>query len=88
MEAPPAERVPSRLPAVSSAWRNSEVVVAVADTGPGVAPEEIPGLFEKYQRAAASQHRKGSGLGLFIVKALVEAHRGDITVRNVRVTRR
>src|SRR6059036_1362109 len=50
---------------VSSAWRNSEVVVAVADTGPGVAPEEIPGLFEKYQRAAASQHRKGSGLGLF-----------------------
>jgi len=67
---------------VSSAWRNSEVVVAVADTGPGVAPEEIPGLFEKYQRAAASQHRKGSGLGLFIVKALVEAHRGRVEVES------
>ena len=67
---------------VSSAWRNSEVVVAVADTGPGIAPEEIPGLFEKYQRAAAGQHRKGSGLGLFIVKALVEAHRGRVEVES------
>src|SRR5439155_558277 len=67
---------------VSSARRNSEVVVAVEDTGPGVAPEEIPGLFEKYQRAAARQHRPRSGLGLFIVKALVEAHRGRVEVES------
>jgi two-component system sensor histidine kinase ResE len=67
---------------VSSAWHNSEVMVAVADTGPGIAPEEIPRLFEKYQRTAAGRQRKGAGLGLFIVKALVEAHGGRVEVES------
>jgi len=63
---------------LSSAQQNQEIVITVADTGPGIAAEELPLLFEKYRRAAATQQREGVGLGLFIVKALVEAHGGRI----------
>jgi PAS domain S-box-containing protein len=67
---------------VSSSQRNGKVVVAVADTGSGIAPEEMPSVFEKYRQGAASQPRPGVGLGLFIVKTLVEAHGGRIEVES------
>lgn len=54
------------------------------DTGPGIAPDEIPYLFEKYWRAAKDQHREGQGLGLYIVKALAEAHGGTVQVESTR----
>ena len=54
----------------------------MADTGPGIAAEELPFLFEKYHRAVATQQREGVGLGLFIVKALVEAHGGQIVAKS------
>lgn len=65
---------------LSSAQRHEEVVAAVTDTGPGIASEEIPSLFEKYKRTQSSQYQEGTGLGLFIAKALVEAHGGRIEV--------
>jgi len=67
---------------VSSAARHGEVVVTVADTGPGIPTEEIPILFGKYQRAAGARRKDGTGLGLFIVKTLVEAHHGRIEVES------
>jgi len=67
---------------VHSARRNGEVVASVADTGPGLAPQEIPLLFEKYRQARGSRNREGAGLGLFIVKSLVEAHRGRVEVES------
>ena len=67
---------------IRSGQQNSEVVVAVADTGPGIASEEVPFVFEKYRRAAVGQSREGVGLGLFIVKALVEAHAGRVEVES------
>jgi PAS domain S-box-containing protein len=67
---------------VSSAYRDGEVVVAVADTGPGIAPTELPRLFEKYRRAASTRGQEGAGLGLYIVKLLVEAHGGRIEVHS------
>lgn len=57
-------------------------ITTVADTGPGIAPEEIPSLFEKYQRAKANAAHDGVGLGLFIAKSLVEAHNGHIEVQS------
>jgi signal transduction histidine kinase len=60
--------------------QDAVVVVTIADTGPGIAPEELPLLFEKYRRSATATHRDGVGLGLFIVKELVEAHDGRIEV--------
>jgi signal transduction histidine kinase len=67
---------------VSSSRQKDEVVVAVADTGLGIAPEEMPLIFEKYQRAAATQRREGTGLGLSVVKALVGAHGGRVEVES------
>ncbi|HEY0931480.1 MAG TPA: ATP-binding protein [Gemmatimonas sp.] len=53
--------------------------IAVRDTGPGVAPEDVPRLFERYWQAPRLL-RAGSGLGLFIAKGIVEAHGGTIGV--------
>lgn len=58
-------------------------VLEVADTGPGLGAEDIPRVFERFYRAESSRSRQrggGSGLGLAIAKAIVEAHRGTITV--------
>jgi signal transduction histidine kinase len=54
------------------------VAVSVRDEGDGVAPELVPRIFRQFWRA---KRRGGAGLGLFIVKGLVEAHGGAITVQ-------
>ena len=66
---------------VSSACRNGEVIASIADTGPGIPAAEVPFLFEKYHRGTTSREVEGTGLGLFIAKALVEAHGGHIEVQ-------
>jgi signal transduction histidine kinase len=54
------------------------VTVAVRDEGDGVPPEMVPRIFRQFWRA---KRRGGAGLGLYIVKGLVEAHGGTITVQ-------
>ena len=54
------------------------VAVAVRDQGPRIAPEVAPRVFARFWRA---KRRGGAGLGLFIVKGLVEAHGGEIIVQ-------
>lgn len=56
--------------------------VSVIDQGVGIAPEEIPRLFRLYSRLERMQEVKGTGLGLYISKAIVEAHGGSIGVRS------
>ena len=66
-----------------SAWKSgSEVVFEVSNTGPGISEDELPKLFDIFYRAEkdSSQKVKGFGLGLFIVKSLVDAHQGRIEV--------
>jgi signal transduction histidine kinase len=58
------------------------VSAAITDSGPGIAPEELPWLFEKYRRTEEGKKREGTGLGLFIVKSLVEAHGGRVEVES------
>jgi len=60
------------------------VHVAVADDGPGIAPQDLPRVFERFWRAEASRSRTygGSGLGLAIVEAIIHAHRGDVSVES------
>jgi two-component system sensor histidine kinase KdpD len=62
------------------------VRVAVADRGPGVSPEQAQRLFEPYYRAPATAGagKDGVGLGLSIVKSIVEAHGGDVGVKSRR----
>ena len=60
-----------------------DVLVEVEDRGQGIAPEDVPHLFERYFRAAPSFRFEGMGLGLYTARMLVEAHGGAITVRSV-----
>ena len=56
------------------------IQVVVSDTGPGIDPEDLPFIFDRFYRADKSRTRAsgGSGLGLAIVKQLVEAHGGKV----------
>jgi signal transduction histidine kinase len=58
--------------------------VSVEDTGVGIAPDDLPLVFERFYRADRSRNRStgGAGLGLTIVRRLVEAHGGDVTVNS------
>jgi two-component system OmpR family sensor kinase len=62
----------------------SRAIVRVHDTGPGISPELQSRLFTRFVRADASRARKtgGSGLGLSIARAIVEAHHGEISVES------
>jgi signal transduction histidine kinase len=65
------------------AWRgDGEVTFAVADTGVGIAEAEVPHLFDRFWQGRPAKARAGFGLGLFIVKGLVEAHHGRIWVES------
>jgi signal transduction histidine kinase len=57
---------------------DSQIRVSVFDTGPGIDPEILPRLFEKF----VSRSFQGTGLGLFICKSIVEAHGGKIWALN------
>lgn len=76
---PPGTRV-----TVSAQPVPSGVELSVADTGPGIPPEELPHVFDRFWRAEKSRNRAtgGSGLGLAIVKQLVEAHSGRVGVES------
>lgn len=61
----------------------SEVAVAVIDAGYGIPPQEIDHLFERFFRGKQHSTRQSLGLGLYIVKKLVEAHGGCVDVESV-----
>jgi len=57
-----------------------EVVVSVSDTGAGIAPEDLPRIWDRLYRSDASRSERGLGLGLSLVRAVVEAHGGRCAV--------
>ena len=62
----------------------TEASVSVRDDGPGIAPEHLPRLTERFYRVdtAASREAGGTGLGLAIVKHIVLRHRGRLTIES------
>ena len=58
------------------------VTVEVADTGPGIPEDELPHVFEELYRGQRARGTEGSGLGLALVRAIAERHRGMVTVRS------
>ena len=58
------------------------VRVAVCDDGPGIAPELIPRIFDRYLHVAQRESRHGAGLGLYIAKGIVENHGGRLWVES------
>ncbi len=68
---------------VTSEPVGNAVRLSVRDTGPGIPDDHLPLIFERFYKAdAARKAAGGSGLGLSIVKAIVERHGGTITARN------
>ncbi|HEY2637062.1 MAG TPA: sensor histidine kinase, partial [Solirubrobacteraceae bacterium] len=51
----------------------------VRDHGPGVAPEELPHIFDRFYRGAGAAAHQGSGLGLAIVRQVADAHGASVT---------
>ena len=66
--------------------RDNMVAISVTDTGEGIAPEHLPYVFDRFYKADTSRivggYGTGSGLGLSIVKAIVERHGGSVSVRS------
>ena len=62
------------------------LIISVADTGEGIAPEHLPNIFERFYRVEDSRSRSegGAGLGLAIVKQMVQAHGGNVWAESER----
>ena len=62
--------------------REGAVAIEVRDTGPGIPPEELPRIFERFYRGTntGDARASGSGLGLAIARSIVEMHGGEIDV--------
>lgn len=81
-----AKKYAPDYPTVDVGFENSPeaVTVVVSDRGPGIAPEHLPRLTERFFRADASRNRStgGTGLGLAIVKAVLESNGGGVVVES------
>ncbi len=72
---------PSGSITVATQENGQEVTFSVTDTGPGIAPEDQPHLFEKFYRAAkTAQTVSGTGLGLYLCRSVVESFGGHVNV--------
>src|SRR5207247_5953017 len=62
--------------------RNGDFEVAISDTGCGIAPEHLPRVFDRFYRAESSRSSDGAGLGLALVKSIVDLHGGSATIES------
>jgi signal transduction histidine kinase len=67
---------------VTTLAEDQDVVIEVRNTGQGISADEIPHIWDRFYRSREVQSLKGSGLGLSLAKAVVEAHGGSIAVRS------
>jgi PAS domain S-box-containing protein len=63
---------------VNVALQDDRVILRVRDSGAGIAPELLPHIFERFAQGTPGRHHGGLGLGLAIVRHLVDAHRGSV----------
>jgi K+-sensing histidine kinase KdpD len=74
---PPETAVSVRL-----SYEAETVILEVQDEGPGIPEKDLTRVFDKYYRGTQAQQQPGAGLGLSVVWAIAEAHKGRVTVHN------
>jgi signal transduction histidine kinase len=62
---------------------NGMIIATITDDGPGIPSPDMPRVFERFYRAEASRNSPGSGLGLSLVAAVIDLHRGRIQLKNM-----
>jgi signal transduction histidine kinase len=67
---------------LEGAKRANSVVFTVTDDGVGIPDELMPSIFQPFEAHASQGRRRGAGLGLSIVKSLVELHGGEVEIRS------
>jgi two-component system OmpR family sensor kinase len=67
---------------VATAITDENAAISIRDSGPGIDPESLPHIFERFYRGEQARARPGIGLGLSIAKALIEAQSGTISVES------
>ena len=68
---------------VSSELKDEYLVIRISDEGPGVKPEELPLLKEKYKRGSNSENKDGAGLGLYLANYFMEKMDGKLELKNL-----
>jgi two-component system, sensor histidine kinase and response regulator len=63
---------------VTSRAQGKNAQIEIADSGPGIAADDLPHIFDPYYSASNKHDKKGTGLGLYIAKGIVDAHGGQI----------
>jgi signal transduction histidine kinase len=74
---PPGGRIEIRLLA-----EDTDAVLSVADNGRGIAAADVERIFGRFERGTESEHLGGTGLGLALVRELVQSHGGSVSVRS------
>jgi two-component system, NarL family, sensor kinase len=66
----------------NSDHKSPQCLVRIIDSGPGITPEELPHLFERFYQGESDRQALGAGLGLYLSRQIIEAHGGRIWVEN------
>jgi signal transduction histidine kinase len=67
---------------IAAERQNGEAIVRVRDTGMGIPEAEQPKIWDRLYRGDKSRSQRGLGLGLSVVRAVVQAHHGTVTVKS------
>jgi two-component system heavy metal sensor histidine kinase CusS len=67
---------------ISIGTRDGRTEISVRDTGAGIAPEHLPRVFDRFYRGDASRSSAGTGLGLALVKSIVDLHGGSVAIKS------
>jgi signal transduction histidine kinase len=67
---------------ISLKKKNQKVLLIFKDHGPGIAPENQQIIFQRFERGSSPREISGLGLGLYITKQIIEAHKGSIRLES------
>lgn len=73
---------PDNVILIQLSEKNGKAVLSVTDSGTGILEEDIPFIFKQYFQSKSSKNKTGLGLGLSIVKAIIEKHGGEVSAQN------